>query len=53
MFRCTRARLQQQARTSGFLMEAYIRMRLTHFKELARTMDEDPELSSQRVYRLE
>ena len=60
MFRYTRARLQQQERTRGFLMEAYIRVRLTHFKdrlyghykehalyfrELARTMDGDPELS--------
>ena len=49
-----------KTRTRGFLMEAYIRVRLTHFKdrlyghykeharyfgELGRTMDEDPELS--------
>ena len=60
MFRYTRARLQQQERTRGFLMKAYIRVRLTHFqdrlyghykehapyfRELVRTMDEDPELS--------
>ena len=60
MFRYTHACLQQQERTRRFLMEAYIRFRLTHskdwlyghykaharfFGELARTMDEDPELS--------
>ena len=60
MFRCTRACLRQQERNRRFLIEAYIRVRLTHFKdrsyghykehapyfrELARTIDKDPELS--------
>ena len=60
MFRYTRARSQLQERSRGFLVEAYNRVRLTHFKdrlcgrykeharhfrELARTLDEDPVLS--------
>ena len=58
--RYTRGRLQEHERTSRFLMEANIRVCLTHFKdrlyghymeharyfrELARTSDEDLELS--------
>ena len=61
------AQPQQQERTHGFLMESHICFRLTHFKdrlyqhykehapyhrELARTMDEEPELSYQEYTEL-